>query len=405
MTEFLLGPTSRAEVGQSPGLGCQRCALLDLCGGTFSDPDCFADCCNEPTKCTTGCPRSDHFAAVVQDAGGLETKRAWQITHSANDLPTYVPHIDNGYSRSMPLPSAYVALTTFDVVPPDSERVFSGPEHLREHFRLLPDARVLLLSVGKDNRLERFWQYSESRRLAKYLATLGIAHITAPNFSFPLDVPRPEHLVNRMRSLRSAERLSGEGLSVIPHLNAFNQKDWDCWRDFLRDHPHITLIAQEFQTGLASRKKASWHVWRMCNLEQSLGRGLHLVAVGGRRHLPLLVGLSGVTIVDSVPFVRACKRRVLDHTSGRWVINETPVGKPVDDLLRRNVAAYRSIVEATARALRQIGPLVPTAEPPPVNRTGSLGDAPIPVSELQLELWPAAPSDDKMAPLQPASVL
>jgi hypothetical protein len=104
------------------------------------------------------------------------------------------------------------------VTPPDSKRAFRDPSDL-------------LLSIGKDNRLEHHWRYSASRHLAEYLASLGISHITAPNFSFALNDPRPEHLVNRSRSLREAERFTAAGLSVVPHVNAFNQADWEAWRD------------------------------------------------------------------------------------------------------------------------------------------------------------------------------
>jgi hypothetical protein len=387
MTKFVLGPTSLARLGESIGLGCQRCAFLEPCGGTFAGWDCFANCCGDPPNCTIACPHSPNFVNVLQDAGGLETNGKSGIRQRADELPSYIPLVHSRFSRSRRLPSEHVALTTFDVAWPGCQRMFQSSNELREHFRLLPNAQLILVSVAKDNRLERYWKYEESRQVAQYLAGLGIAHVTAPNYSFPLHVPRTEHLVNKMRSIRSAERLSAAGLSVIPHLNAFNQRDWDNWRDFLRDHPHIKMVAQEFQTGLASRKKASWHVWQMCNIEQFLGRGLHIVAVGGRRHLRLLVGLSAVTVIDSVPFLRACKRRLLDRTQGKWVIRKTPPGKPIDSLHENNLVAYRGHVEATIGALLRAGPLVPALEPvveilettfAPTNSGG----------ELQMSLWP-----------------
>jgi len=347
MTDFALGPTADAIVGMRPGLGCQACELLELCGGTFSGFDCFASCCNEPDKCVIACPRSHGFVDVIQDAGGLDMRRHWNIVQRGSRLPLYIPLIHNGSSRSKPLASPYAALTTFDVVSPDMERLFSGPDDLRDYFRVSRGARILLLSVGKDNRLEQYWRWSAARCFAQYLSGLGVDHVTAPNFSFPRNATRPEHLTNRMRSLKSAEQMSAAGLSVIPHVNAYNQTDWDCWRDFLRDHPQITLVVQEFQTGLASRTKASWHIWQMCNIQQSLGRGLHLVAVGGRRHLPLLVGLHGLTVVDSVPFIKACKRRVLDRMNGKWIRKTTGPNETIDVLLFRNLTGYVKAIEAT----------------------------------------------------------
>jgi hypothetical protein len=251
--------------------------------------------------------------------------------------------------------SKCVALTTFDVAPPDGDRRCADGAELRRRFKLAHDCKIVLLSIGKDNRLERYWQLSESRRLPEYLAQLQIEHITVPNFSFPLDVPRTEHFVNRMRSLRSAERLSRAGLSVIPHLNGYNRRDWELWRDFLKEHSHITAVAMEFQTGLVKKKKALWHVWQLLKIEQSLGRKLHLVAVGGRRHIPILASFGLLTVVDSVPFVRAHKRRVLDFAGGKWFKRNTVPGETVDHLLRQNADAYEKLVEAVIRNWRDTG--------------------------------------------------
>lgn len=381
MNLLVLGATSRSGLKTSIGLGCQCCELLGLCGG-MGDFDCYANCCGNRDTCTLACPRADNWVEAVRDAGGMEVKSSYQIKQSAHDLPVYIPHVQHGSSRRRCFPSSYVALTTFDVARPDSKRVFHDAADLRRHFRVAVDAGILLLSIGKDNRLEHHWRYSESRRLPEYLASLGVSHITAPNFSFALNDPRPEHLVNRSRSLREAERFTAAGLSVVPHVNAFNQTDWDYWRAFLKDHPHLSMIVQEFQTGLAVRNKARWHIWQLMNIEQSLGRGFRLIAVGGRRHLPLLVGLSGVTIIDGNPFLKThVRQRLVD---GRWIKHATAEGAPLDTLLEENVAAYTGYIEARLAALKQIGPLLPKFDPTSLN--GQIGSAP--ASKFQLTLWP-----------------
>ncbi len=382
MNRFTLGPTSKTAIGTPMGLGCERCPLLKPCGGT-TEFDCYANCCGIPKNCTLACPRADNWVSVVQDAGGMTMRRSYAIRHGLDNLPLYIPHVHHGYSRSGFLSSKWAALTTFDVTAPDSDRRFNGPSDLRRYFRLSPDSEVLLLSIGKDNRLEHHWHYSESRELAKYLACLGVSHITAPNFSFPLDVPRPEHLVNRSRSLCEAERFSAEGLSVIPHVNAFNRQDWNCWRSFFRDHRHLSIVAQEFQTGLASRTKAKWHIWQLMNIEQALGRGFRLIAVGGRRHLPLLVGLSAVTITDANPFRKAHARQKL--INGRWVKAPTEKGLPVDGLLEINTINYGNLVESLYETAKQNGPILPAS-----HHSGVIEPVSVPseVSESQLSFWP-----------------
>ncbi|MGA3049328.1 MAG: DUF4417 domain-containing protein [Terracidiphilus sp.] len=306
-------------------------------------------------------------------------KGHYAIGQRLESLPAYIPHIHHGSCRSGPLSSSFVALTTFDVSAPSADERFDSPSHLRQYFGLSDDTRILLLSVAKDNRLEHHWRYSESQRLPQYLAALGISHVTAPNFSFALNEPRPEHLVNRSRSLHEAERLAGAGLSVIPHINAFNQRDWNCWRDFLRDHPDLSMVCQEFQTGLSSGKRARWHVYQMRNIEQTLGRGLQLIAAGGRRHLPLLIELSAVTVIDANPFIRTLMRRRL--VNGKWQKHRTPEGEPLDQLMEDNIAAYTKYVEARIMSLKEFPSIGIDAIP--------VKQEPLSISDLQLSLWPS----------------
>jgi len=284
----------------------------------------------------------------------------------------------------------YAALTTFDVVKANSGpnvRTFSSAAKLRQHFRISPRAKIILLSIAKDDRLERYWQYEQSSRLPEQLANLGIEYVTAPNYSFPLNVPRPDHLLNRMRSLKSAERLSAAGIKVIPHLNSYNETDWIFWRDFLRDHPHLSMVALEFQTGLASPRKAAWHICQLYNIQEFLGRKLHLIAVAGRQHLPLLAGFSDLTIIDSVPFVRSCMRRVkLNRIDDKWVVSKTVAGTPTDDLLRHNVATYAANVKLRIEIGRKMGPIIPRLDT--IAEVAVVAsDFRAPISPLQRSFW------------------
>jgi len=376
-----LGPTSSSAFAAPMGLGCQRCELLELCGGT-TDFDCYASCCGKHATCTLACPHAHGFARVMQDAGGLAMKSRYSITQMGETLPPYIPHIHHASCRAGRSSSPIAALTTFDVSAPNAVNRLTNAADLRRSFGLRDDARIILLSVAKDNRLEHHWRYSQAQRLAQYLSTLGISHITAPNFSFTLNEPRAEHLVNRSRSLCEAERMSAAGLSVIPHVNAFNQKDWTCWRDFLRDHPHLSMMCQEFQTGLANGKRARWHIHQMCNVEQALGRGLHLIAAGGRRHLPLLIELSAVTIIDANPFLKTQMRR--QFIDGRWRRVTTAPGMPLDQLLDENISAYASYVKGRVRQLRQLGPAQPERE----SVSTDAAHHPRSASDLQMSLWP-----------------
>jgi hypothetical protein len=353
--------------------------------------NCLSECCGEPEHCSLACFRSPNITKVVRDAGGLGIDQRWDLTQARHVLPDYIPHIGHGSGRSKPLARRNVALTTFDVlaVGSNSGRDLSTPIELRDHFKISRRARVLSLSIAKDNRQENYWKHELSLRLPERLATLGIQYVTTPNYSLPLNVPRTEHLVNIRRSVVCGERMSLAGLSVIPHLNAMTQTDWDYWRDFLRDHPQIYYVALEFQTGLRVKQKAMWHLSQLLNLQDSLGRGLHLIAVGGGRHLCYLAEFPAVTIVDSGPFMRTLKRRRVDHQNGKWTITPTAQGEPVHDLLHHNVKVCATTVSANLDYHRERN-LKLLSNAANVGETSTIPEQVIPFNDPQLhfDFWP-----------------
>ena len=301
-----IGPMSRVSPFASVGLGCQTCHFLPECGGWYMGFDCMSCTSNSPT-CSLPCPKSRKFVDILRDVGGLDSSGPWRIKQVLSGrLPVYVPMIKNGSGRQEDIELPFAALPTIEVTRAriDSGGMFQTASQLKSFFHVGRNARVILISVAEDADLERYWEHSNIDSLPGRLASLGIEFITSPNFSFPLDVPRTVHLVNRKRSLICAQEFSDAGICVVPHLNAVTQKDWDFWRDFLREYSHIKLVAKEFQTGGRDKRVARWHIDQLRRIEDALGRGIHLIAVGGRRHMRLLGGLSAFTIVDSVPFMR-----------------------------------------------------------------------------------------------------
>jgi hypothetical protein len=349
----LLSPTSRSSPQDTVGLGCQACPFLPDCGGVFSDYDCLGNCCGDPEHCEVACPRSHHFGEVVEDSGGWNRRTPTLKQDRSCSLPLYIPCIQNGSQRAEPLSVPIAAVPTFSVTRGAGRQRFASGVDLRKQFGLSRETRLVLLSVKDDPDLETYWKYSELRSLPQYIANLGIEHITAPNFSFANNVPRTEHLVNLARSLRCIEEFSAAGLSVIPHLNACNDRQWDFWCGFLKEHLEITMVAKEFQTGAAIPRIAQWHIEQLQGLQEKIGRGLHLLAVAGRRHLRLLVRLERFTIIDSVPFLRTVKRRRMSRHDGRWRVCRTKRGEPLHGLLRHNVEVYSTGIEETVMKRRQ----------------------------------------------------
>jgi hypothetical protein len=98
---------------------------------------------------------------------------------------------------------------------------------------------------------------------------------------------------------------------------------------------------QEFQTGGASPELGLAKIRHVADLEQRVGRRLHFVAVGGARFVPQLERyLSAWTVIDSMPYMLAMKRRRFVIMRGS-LRSEAALGMPLDELLATNVAQYQ----------------------------------------------------------------
>jgi hypothetical protein len=228
------------------------------------------------------------------------------------------------------------------------EKPCDTPAQIRTAFKLRRNARIILSSIDEDRELENFWHVKTARSLAERLAGLEIEHIIAPNFSLPLEIPRFDNIANVRRSLVCAEEFSKVGMSVIPYIAGVTEHDWDFWEGFLREHREINIIAKEFQTGPSNNQVALWHIGHLLKLQDRIKRGLHLVAVGGRRHLRNLIEFSGISVMDSNPFMKTCHRFAL-AASGIWEDFPTAPNEPLDDLLLTNILRYTELVETAIR--------------------------------------------------------
>ena len=348
----ILAPTARTHPNANVGLGCALCALLTECGGIYESFDCLTRCCRKPSTCAIACPLSERFGELVTDGGGWGPSTAKIYQRPYAPLPQYIPLIQHGSSRIALLEEPVVALPTAIVFALIRQNPNLDDLQLRTAFRLAPETEIILTSVATDAELEGLWRDMKMLDVPSAIARLRILHVTSPNFSFPISLPRTESLTNRSRIVKASEQLSAAGLSVIMHLNGTDRSDWEYWTDFLRERREITLVAKEFQTGLKSRQIATWHMAQMSILQDRIGRRLGLVAVGGRGALPELTGLDSLTVIDSSPFLKAMNRQVFTGESPWWKSRETPKGAPVDEHLRWNIKSYRAHLEKTLLALR-----------------------------------------------------
>lgn len=346
-----LPPTS-ANARFEPALGCQECFARNECGGLYTPGrlDCFCNNCT-PEKCTYLCPRSKSFLPVWRDTCGIIITTNY-LRQDQTRLPAYIPLIQHGNKRAIPLKVPWAALTTFDVTRRDKrlDDMIRDPARLRAKFQLEPTTALVLASIAPDRELEAYWKDRHHRRLVDGIDTIRPAHVIAPNFSLFQDVPRFDNLANIKRSLLCAEEFSKAGLSVIPYVAGITATDWERWADFLKEHGAITMVCKEFQTGGRKKAVGTWHTQHLYELQQRLGRELHVVAVGGQRQRRNLRPLGGLTIIDSHPFMRTMHRRRLTPTG--WETTPTPPNAPLDDLLAHNITAYANNIASLTKQSR-----------------------------------------------------
>jgi hypothetical protein len=349
----LLYPTARPWRVE-PAFGCNACFAQDDCGGWYGEGfDCFdATCCGKTKTCKYACPRSENFHEVYRDTDGFSSFREWSLRQNKDYWPEYIPVVQNKSSRQKAIHRQVIAIPTSRLLRWGSqgEKAFRSRTHLQQTFKLTPTTEVVALSIEKDPPLETYWKFRKVRDSVSRLRSLGIRRIICPDFSTGANLPRLDNLSNRKRSLICAEEFSRAGISVVPFLHATTEFDWNFWLWFLKEHGQITTVAKEFQTGAHNRRIGQWHCHALLELEQKLGRGLHLVAVGGRKFIPQLVKLHGLTIMDSNPFIKSIKRQRLTIKDHRWTFNRTPQGAPVDDLLNHNMCVYEQYIIAKIRA-------------------------------------------------------
>jgi hypothetical protein len=357
---------------------CPKCALFPVCGGTEPKPllhnmDCFhITCCKfnstaaDVERCDCVCPHNSRFVGFLREVGGdLSCEGMLPLRQNPADLPLYVPLIHHGYSHQRPLNWPVVALDTYQVVKLRSDRmetVANDPAGLRSSFGLAPTVNVILRGVANDPPLERYWSYRRRDAVPQQIARLGVLLAVGPNFSHFLDVPRPETLFNRKRQLICLNEFSAAGINPVPHLSAAQPADWAFWSRFVTENSTVVHVAAEFETGNRSPTEGRKVIRHITELQQSTGRPLHPLVIGGTQFLEDFARhFDRASFVDSTPFIKAMHRHkfVDQGERARWQDGFTLIGQGVDDILEGNLGGYSTWLSRRWDAIK----CPPTAPP------------------------------------------
>ncbi|MCA9112022.1 MAG: DUF4417 domain-containing protein [Planctomycetaceae bacterium] len=315
---------------------------------------CFeATCCEytgkDKSQCNAVCPHKNDFADWLADTGGLRFDDTPSFHQPEFDLPLYVPVIDHASRRLAHFSWPVVSLNTSRVL--GMRRgdacgfgaVAETPSDLRHAFRVTPESRVIMCGIGKDHRLEPYWENRLVADAPNQLAKLEIDAAIGPNFSHFLGVPRTDNLFNRRRQLLCLDELLRAGVPIIPHLNAVMPEDWRFWRDLLAQNPSLRVVAVEFQTGNKNPVQGRKAIDNLAAIQRQINRPLHPVIVGGGQFVEhVAVRFSTFTLMDSTPFAKALRRQYFDGSAGksRWCQGFRLLGQDVDEYLLRNVTGY-----------------------------------------------------------------
>jgi hypothetical protein len=292
----------------------------------------------------------DRFWKLWDDVGGLTNFTISQLQGlNPTELPEYITQFQHGYGGlSYPLDAPVIAIPLKELLKKRANGSY-GPKFtnataLRAHYKIGSQTRILLIGVSLDGPIEQFWAEHRKHDVPKALAELGLMGVTTPNYSFFTDVPRFQILRNRKRILLTAKRLSDAGVPVAPHLNANTDADWMFWLTFLTEHPEITVVTVEFQTGCKTDQASDELLKRLITLQENLNRPLHPIMVGGGQlFLPARQSFNSFSVVDSRPFMETVHRQKLDKNGAGeyvWQKTTTAPGEPLDGLLRHNLEAH-----------------------------------------------------------------
>jgi len=338
---------------ESQYVSCSECAFLQNCGGLeqYAAWGCSSHCVTCTRKqCDFTCfSRLPQMVERMQEVRGFLNRNYQKLKiPAANTLPVYIPVVYNQSCRLRTLDIPMVAIPFHRALKLTSDGHYrplsTNAKELREEFKISADSKVLITGVAFDRYLERYWQYAEHHGTARKLSDLDVFGMTVPNFSHFTDVTQPHILYNNRRAQITAECMSQQGLSVIPHVNASMPRDWQAWTDLFRQQPQINMFSKEFQTGLSDPDLAERAINELASLQDKVGRELHPILFGAAPFIPQVRSLfREFTIVDSRPFMSTVMRRkfvLRDDGTRSWVRNLTERGEDLDDLLAHNVKNY-----------------------------------------------------------------
>ncbi|MGC3957026.1 MAG: DUF4417 domain-containing protein [Verrucomicrobiota bacterium] len=311
-----------------------------------------------------GCPSFDHdqcgerkwtcacnpslLGKRMLEVGGFGCKLEATLKSIEDTLPKYVTTIYHSGGRSGLLDLDWVAIPLYRIIHYGSDGIpnliADDAQSLRNIFRLHSRTKIIVTGPGADQGIENFWKHHQKAGLLTRIQKLRISIFTVPNYSFFFGMPPMHHRYNRSRILRMGERASAAGLPTILHANILHEADWCDWENLIREHPEITALCFEFQTGFASAAVGERVFDRLVKLQSNVNRPIHPILIGGARYAARLgKHFTSATVIDAQPFMQTAHRKSFDYTDddrSQWVFNATPLNEAPDARFKGSLQKY-----------------------------------------------------------------
>ena len=195
-------------------------------------------------------------------------------------LPIYIPGITRGSynvmreiykKRSIPI----VAVTLGSILNMSKDKISVLP-NVRESLGLEEGTKLVLLCYGRDYLIERIWPVRHE--IYRQIKKSGFDLVTGINYSIWLDQPHAERLINLKRNLITFSEMQDYGLTAIPHIYWYGQRDIERISEWINQNP-INMIALNLQTlgGEAIWKK---NLTELRTFYQKLSKPVHFLITG-----------------------------------------------------------------------------------------------------------------------------
>lgn len=329
-------------------LGCHSCVHLRDCGGLSVEEnivDCLDLCCGNPDGCSLVCRhKPEKFTQQIREIGGLGLDNVERTPTFSSQLDAdIVPLIYHGSRRAKALSHGVLALRLPDLVNYRTGQLrFQSRTELCRAFRIDDAATLILTGVNHDFRIEPWWDLGEKRLpLIDKMIEMGIALVTAPNFSVVLDHPRTDDLHAMKRIAIVFAEFQARGLLCALHPNGRTDRDFERWAEFVRQREEVQLLAYEFITGPGTKGRKSYHLEKLAMIAKAAGRSLDIVIRGKPDVIPFLrQHFRRVIYLEAGAFMKTINRQYAVRSGNRglsWRLASTEPGTPIDVLFEHNV--------------------------------------------------------------------